>query len=67
MKNSGWIPFISGALIGAGITWLFTSKEGKEIVEQIGGKGKDLKGKLDEELADLQEKLEEWSHKQKTT
>lgn len=67
MKKNHWLTFLSGALIGAGITWLLTSKEGKEVVEKLSSKGKDLKDKLSEELAGLNEQLNDWSDKHKTS
>ena len=67
MKNNHWLSFLSGALIGAGITWLLTSKEGKEVVDKVTTKGKDLKDKMAEELTGLSEQLNDWSNKQKTS
>jgi 2-keto-3-deoxy-galactonokinase len=67
MKNNHWFSFLSGALIGAGITWLLTSKEGKEVVGKITSKGNELKDKLADELAQLNEQINEWSEKQKTS
>ena len=57
MKNNSWFTFITGALIGAGITWLFTSKEGKEMVATLKSKGEDLKADTAEKLADLKQRL----------
>jgi hypothetical protein len=57
MKNNSWFTFITGALIGAGITWLFTSKEGKEMVAKMKSKGEDLKADTAENLADLKQRL----------
>jgi gas vesicle protein len=57
MKNNSWFTFITGALVGAGITWLFTSKEGKEMVAKMKSKGEDLKADTAEKLADLKQRL----------
>ncbi|MES2780959.1 MAG: YtxH domain-containing protein [Bacteroidota bacterium] len=60
MKNKTGLSFILGAFIGAGIAWLFTSKEGKELVEKAKGKANDLAGEIKKQLASLQqEKTEE--------
>lgn len=67
MKNNHWLSFLGGALLGAGITWLLTSKEGKEVVDKLTEKGKDLKDKVAEELAGLNEQLNDWSNKNKTS
>jgi hypothetical protein len=67
MKNNHWLSFLGGALVGAGITWLLTSKEGKEVVDKVTTKGKDLKDKVAEELAGLNEQLNDWSNKQKNS
>ena len=63
MKNNHWLSFLGGALVGAGITWLLTSKEGKEVIDKVTIKGKDLKDKVAEELAGLNEQLNDWSKK----
>lgn len=34
MKDRNWVYFVLGALAGAGITWLLTSEEGKEVVKK---------------------------------
>lgn len=57
MKNNGWLTFIAGAIVGAGITWLFTSKEGKEMVQQMKEKGNDLKATAEQELEALKKTL----------
>jgi hypothetical protein len=67
MKNNHWLSFVSGALIGAGITWLLTSGEGKEVVDKVTAKGKDLKDKITAELDGLNEQLNDWSNKHKTS
>ncbi len=57
MKKNGWLTFIAGAAVGAGITWLFTSKEGKEMVQKMKEKGNDLKDIAEKEFEALKEKL----------
>jgi hypothetical protein len=57
MKNNSWFTFITGALVGAGITWLFTSKEGKEVVATLKSKGEDLTADTAKNLADLKQRL----------
>lgn len=42
MKNQTGLSFALGAIIGAGITLLFTSKEGKEMIKQVKKKSEDL-------------------------
>jgi gas vesicle protein len=59
MKNNGWIGFIAGALVGAGIAWLFTSKEGKELLEKVNDKGGDLKDKAEKEWSALKQEVEQ--------
>lgn len=34
MKDRNWVYFVLGALAGAGITWLLTSEDGKEVVKK---------------------------------
>jgi gas vesicle protein len=59
MKNNGWLGFIAGALVGAGIAWLFTSKEGKELREKIKSKGEDLKDEAQREWEALKKQVDE--------
>ncbi len=67
MKNNHWLSFLTGALVGAGVTWLLTSKEGKEMVSKLSSKGKELKDKVEEELAGLNEQINDWSNQNKTS
>jgi hypothetical protein len=60
MKKNSWLTFIAGAAVGAGITWLLSSKEGKQIIEQLSDKGNDLKNKAEEELAGLNKQINDW-------
>ena len=54
MKNKTGLSFVLGAIIGAGITWLFTSKEGKELLEKAKGKANDLGDEIKKQLTSLQ-------------
>ncbi len=47
-QNKNLLTFLFGAAIGAAVTWLFTSEEGKKIVAETKEKAKEWK----EELAD---------------
>ena len=58
MKNKSWITFLSGALLGAGLTWLFTSKDGKALVQKMKKGGEDLKDHLLKDIDGLKEKLD---------
>jgi len=58
MKQKGLITFLGGAIVGAGLTWLFTSKQGKELVEKVKSKGDHLKDELLKELKDLSAKID---------
>ncbi len=49
---------MSGALVGAGLTWLFTSKEGKEWLQKMKAGGEGLKDHLLKDLEGLKEKLD---------
>lgn len=42
-----------GATIGAGLTWLFTSDEGKELVNKIKDKATDLKDELEKKASTI--------------
>ena len=59
MKNKAGLSFVLGAIIGAGITWLFTSKEGKEWVEKAKEKANDLGDEMKKQLATLQKEKTE--------
>jgi gas vesicle protein len=58
MKNNGWITFVAGALVGAGLTWLFASKEGKELREKLKSKGEDLKDEVQQEWEALKKQVD---------
>jgi len=59
MKNNGWLTFVAGALVGAGIAWLFTSKEGKELRDKLKQKGEDLKDEAQREWEALKKQVDE--------
>jgi gas vesicle protein len=54
MKNQTGISFALGAIIGAGITWLFTSKEGKEMLKQVKKKSEDLGEEIRSRISSMQ-------------
>lgn len=58
MKQSNWLSFLLGALAGAGITWLFTSKEGKAWLAKMQEKGSEWKRSAFEELEALKQHIE---------
>lgn len=48
-KKNLW-PFLLGAAVGAGITWLFVSKEGKETLSHLKKKADEMKDDVNEWL-----------------
>ena len=48
-KKNLW-PFLLGAAVGAGITWLFASKEGKETLSNLKKKADEMKDNVNEWL-----------------
>jgi gas vesicle protein len=48
-KKNLW-PFLLGAAVGAGITWLFASKEGKETLSHLKKKADEMKDDVNEWL-----------------
>lgn len=44
------LSLLVGATIGAGLAWLFTSDEGKELVNKMKDKVSDLKDELEKDL-----------------
>lgn len=52
------MTFLAGALIGAGLTWLFTSKEGKEWLQKVKTGGEDFKDDLLKEIEELKQKMQ---------
>lgn len=59
MKNKTGLSFLLGAIIGAGIAWLFTSKEGKELVERAKVKANDLADEIKKGVTSLQQEKTE--------
>lgn len=59
MKNKTGLSLVLGAIIGAGIAWLFTSKEGKELVEKTKEKANDLAGEIKKRVTALQQEKTE--------
>ncbi len=45
-QNKNLLTFLFGAAIGAAVTWLFTSEEGKKIVAETKEKAKEWKEEL---------------------
>ncbi len=45
-QNKNLLTFLFGAAIGAAITWLFTSEDGKKIVAETKEKAKQWKDEL---------------------
>jgi gas vesicle protein len=48
-KKNLW-PFLLGAAVGAGIIWLFASKEGKETLSNLKKKADEMKDDVNEWL-----------------
>ena len=48
-KKNLW-PFLLGAAVGAGITWLFASKEGKETLSHLKKKAEEMKDDVNDWL-----------------
>lgn len=55
MKNKSGLSFLVGAAIGAFLTWLFTSKQGKELREKAKEKVADLTDEIKQKVASLQD------------
>jgi hypothetical protein len=62
MKQKNLITFLGGALVGAGLTWLFTSKEGKEWLQKFKSGSADLKSKLVAEMDELKQQMDNTQH-----
>lgn len=45
-QNKNLLTFLFGAAIGAAVTWLFTSEDGKKIVAETKEKAKQWKDEL---------------------
>ncbi|MCU0440942.1 MAG: YtxH domain-containing protein [Bacteroidia bacterium] len=57
IKSNSVLTFVAGVLAGAGITWLLTSKEGKEATNKIKEKGKAIADDLANELNELEQQM----------
>lgn len=57
MKSNSIVAFITGALAGAGITWLLTSKEGKEATDKLKEQGKKVVDQLATEIGELEQQV----------
>lgn len=51
--------FFAGAAVGAGLTWLFTSDDGKELLNKLKEKVGDLKEDLDDSLENIKQSFED--------
>jgi hypothetical protein len=51
MNQRNLLLFLAGALVGAGVTWLFTSEEGKNLMAELESKAKDLRDDLEKEIS----------------
>jgi hypothetical protein len=58
--NNGWLPFLAGALVGAGIVWLLTSDEGEELLNDLKKTASDLRNKAAGEWDDLKKQASEF-------
>lgn len=56
MKNKTGLSFVLGAIIAAAITWLFTSKEGKQLVAKAKNNVDDLGDEINKMVNSLQNK-----------
>ncbi|MEI6507454.1 MAG: YtxH domain-containing protein [Bacteroidota bacterium] len=59
MKNKDIASFLVGAAVGAGLAWLFTSDEGKELVNKMKEKASALKDNLEEEISKAKQRFDE--------
>lgn len=57
MKSNSIVAFVAGVLAGAGITWLLTSKEGKEATSRIKEKGKAIADDLASEISEIEQQI----------
>jgi gas vesicle protein len=55
MKNKSGLNFLLGAAVGAFITWLFTSKQGKELRDKAQETISDLTDEIKQKVAALQD------------
>lgn len=58
-KNNSMTALIAGVIIGAGVTYLFTTTEGKKLKEKLIDEGSKLLDKVKEGLEEAGEEIEE--------
>ena len=63
MKGKDTGLLILGAAIGAGLVWLFTSDDGKELISKIKDKAANLKDELENEMKSASEKFDDMKDK----
>lgn len=66
MKTNNLLSFLSGALVGAGIAWLFSSKEGKQWMEQMKQKAGSFINDFEKESNQTEEEINALKDKAKT-
>ncbi len=49
-NNKNFWPFLLGTAVGAGITWLFASKDGKETLNNLKKKAVEMKDEVNDWL-----------------
>jgi len=59
MKGKDIGSILLGAAIGAGLVWLFTSDEGKELVNKMKDKVSDLKDDLEKDFKKASKSFED--------
>jgi gas vesicle protein len=63
MKSKDIGSILLGAAIGAGLIWLFTSDDGKELISKIKEKASDLKDELEKDLKKASNSFEDLNDK----
>ena len=58
-KNNSLTALIAGVVIGAAVTYLFTTKEGKKLKEKLIDEGSRLLDKVKEGLEEAEDEVEE--------
>lgn len=58
-KNSSLSALIAGVVIGAGVTYLFTTKEGRKLKDKLVVEGTKMLDKIKEGLEEAGEEIEE--------
>ncbi len=51
--------FFAGAAVGAGLTWLFTTDDGKELLDKLKEKAVDFKDELDDSLENIKQAFDD--------